>query len=323
MSVSVSLSTGVSRLILCCIQAEQALAPYKAVFRDALKEVGVIPDLQAIIWGYFERKTFTFGGPTDGRPLDPSGICVDKKGLIRVTDTANNRVQIFAGDGQWLKSILPGPRGSPGYFHSPAAVAVAPDGSIYICSLHTVVVYQSDGKFQRHIGAGVLDSPSGVAVNADGSLVYVTDIKANSLSAFTSEGKFSHHIGKFGESGGDLGVPFGVAVGPDDNVYVADYFNCRVQIYTPSGQHVRQIGQGSTPQAFSFSPNSRSISVASDGLVYVAEFGHNRVLVFSPTGAFLYEITGLAKPSGVAVSPSGMVFFSLNSKKKIVAVPSF
>lgn len=74
--------------------------PYKFIFREALTEVGVIPDLQAIIWGYFERNKFTFGsqGDANGEFAMPLGVCVNKD-LVYVSDSDHNRVQ-----GDWSYS---------------------------------------------------------------------------------------------------------------------------------------------------------------------------------------------------------------------------
>lgn len=225
--------------------------PYKRIFREALSEVGVISDLQAIIWSYFERKVFTFGsnGKANGQFSGPYGVCVDKKGLVYVCDFFNNRVQIFTGDGKWLQTILSPPTGSLGYFGDPFRLAVGPENSIYISNHEhdAVIVCQADGKLFREIGSGHIERQfnifRGIALNADRSLVYIADSNFGRVSVFTSDGKFSHHIGKYGHGAADLQDPCGVAVGPDGHIYVSDLYLQRIQVYTPDGQYVRQMGQ--------------------------------------------------------------------------------
>lgn len=46
---------------------------------------------------------------------------------------------------------------------------------------------------------GCIYEPKGVAVSPDGSMVYIADISNKRVSAFTSDAKFSHHVGKFGK----------------------------------------------------------------------------------------------------------------------------
>lgn len=264
---------------LSAVQPDPPLVPYKTVFREALREVGVIPDLQALIWGYYERKPFTFGSSQE--LPNPFGVCVDKKGLVYVSDSDNHRVQIYSADGKLLQSILSDPPDSPSFFQYPVGIAVGPGGSIYICGFanDVVVAYQSDGKFLRQIAPGHypattnFGAPRGVALNADGTLIYMTDIGRCRVSVFTSDGNFSHYIGKSGSGIADLSTPSNVAVGPDGNVYVADDTMGRVQVYTPSGQHVRQIGQfaridNSSPPGYLSNP--WGVAVSSEGLVYVA-----------------------------------------------------
>jgi DNA-binding beta-propeller fold protein YncE len=60
-----------------------------------------------------------------------------------------------------------------------------------------------------------------------------------------------------------------IAVGPDGLVYVADSGNARVQVFTPQGRFVRQFGSyGSGKGQFLFSGN---IAVDNAGNVYVAD----------------------------------------------------
>lgn len=307
----------------CLFQTEPALVPYKACFHEALKEVGVIPDLQAIIWGYFERKPFTFGSAENGELASPGGVSVDKNGLVYVSDTSHNRVQIFSEDGKWIQTLLSPDRDSPGFFNGPVGITVGPDGSIYICGNgnHAVVVYNSDGKFLRQIGSDQLSRvPRDVAVSPDGSLVYVTDIKrSNYLSVFTSDGQFSHYIG---DESPILHSLAGVAVGPDGNIYVSDDTDNCVQVYTPSGQHVRQLGQTASSSDAQGTRNPWGVAVSPEGLVYVTDRTHHRVQVFNSTGTFLYAVP-VPRPFGLAVSSNGMVYVSSREKDVIHAFPAY
>src|SRR3954452_4304575 len=70
---------------------------------------------------------------------------------------------------------------SGGVLRFPLAVAIGPDGSVYVGDQysHAVQVFGPDGTFKRELGAtakgpGGLSSIGGVAVAADGS-VYVAD----------------------------------------------------------------------------------------------------------------------------------------------------
>ena len=82
-----------------------------------------------------------------------------------------------------------GQRGS-GVLRFPQAVAVGPDGSIYVGdqSSHVVQVFGPDGAFRREVGtagtkAGQLSAVGAVAVGGDGSLL-VADGGSNRIDRF-------------------------------------------------------------------------------------------------------------------------------------------
>lgn len=127
------------------------------MFHESLNEIGVLPDLQTIVWDYTCR-TFSFSseGKAQGELHRPDGISVDSKGRVYVSDSSD-RVQIFDYGGTFLREIVSAPPGSPGHFRAPTRVAVSPDGLIYIFGSHTrtspgvVRVYQYEGNFLRSI----------------------------------------------------------------------------------------------------------------------------------------------------------------------------
>lgn len=126
------------------------------------------------------------------------------------------------------------------------------------------------------------------------------------VTVFTSDGKFSHHIGQHGYGPAGMTSPATLDIGPDGNVYIADSHSCRVQVYTPSGQHIRQIGHSKyySPSlgAGAGFAHPVSIAVSSEGLVYVADTVQRHFQVYRSTGTFLYLIKTPADPTGVALS---------------------
>jgi sugar lactone lactonase YvrE len=166
-----------------------------------------------------------------------------------------------------------------------------------------------------------LVEPRGVAVAPDGT-VYIADSRSNRIVHISENGDFLNAWGTFGEStvdaaapAGSFREPWGVAVGPDGSVYVADTWNHRIQKFTSQGEFVTMwgyFGQAERPDAF-WGP--RDIAVDQAGRVYVTDTGNKRVVVFDADGNFItqfgstgFDLGQFDEPVGVAVDLNGNVY---------------
>nr|NCR42073.1 6-bladed beta-propeller [Microcystis aeruginosa W13-11] len=108
-------------------------------------------------------------------------------------------------------------------------------------------------------------------------------------------------------------LPFGIAVGSGGNIYVADTFNSRVQVFNPSGVFQSAFGSfGTGDGEFSF-PNG--IAVGSGGNIYVADTFNSRVQVFNSNGVFQSAFGSGGSgdgeffiPVGIAVDGGGNIY---------------
>jgi DNA-binding beta-propeller fold protein YncE len=138
-------------------------------------------------------------------------------------------------------------------------------------------------------------------------------------------------LGSFGTTLGQLQAPKGVAVDAAGNIYVADSYNHRIQMFDPNGNPIRQWGsQGSAPGQFN---EPWGVGVAPDGNIYVADTWNHRIQVFDPEGNFLTMWGGpdvgqvsqiteggsqLYGPRDIAFDSQGRLYVSDTGNKRII-----
>ena len=142
---------------------------------------------------------------------------------------------------------------------------------------------------QPGAGPGQFAYPRGIAVDSHGD-IYVADSRNHRIQKIGKDGKFVNQFGGFfnvgggdvkkltGTAPGKLNEPNGVAVGPDDSVYVIDTWNGRVQVFSSKGKEKSIF---TTDDGF-WGP--REIAVSANGLVYVADTGKHRIVEFDTNG---------------------------------------
>jgi DNA-binding beta-propeller fold protein YncE len=172
--------------------------------------------------------------------------------------------------------------------------------------------------------AGTLDgqftSPRGIAVGLDGS-IYVADSRNHRIQRFSASGEWLSSWGTYasvdaGEApGGTFNEPWGIAVGPDGSVYVADTWNYRIQKFTSDGKFVTMWGKPGTADSPTTFWGPRGIVVDKNGHVFITDTGNNRVVIFDDQGNYLnqFGINGINpgefdEPVGLAVDSSGRLY---------------
>nr|WP_307874163.1 protein kinase [Frankia sp. AgB1.8] len=244
------------------------------------------------------------------------GLAVAPDGTVYAADHAADQVYRVTPEGRAF--VFAGTaRGGAGFtadaglaaraaLDGPAALALGPDGSVYVAEGSRVRKITKDGLISTVAGAygrtsttaigdggpatkASLPSPSGLAVTPDGS-IYVADDYLDTIREITPDGTIRTVAGTSGQDGetGDggpaaralLSGPTGLALGPDGSLYITDTHNAKIRRIDPKGVMTTFAGTDS------------SVSTGLDG-----------------TAADEAALTGLY---GVVVDPSGAVYATLN-----------
>lgn len=131
--------------------------------------------------------------------------------------------------------------------------------------------------------------PADVAVNSSGYL-FVVDELEHVVWVISPDGEFVTTFGGNGTDPGELRRPLGVAIAPDDSIYVVDHGNHRVQHFSSDFQvlDVHGVERNGTPVASS-EPSGFSgpyyADVAADGTLVVVDRGNHRIKAIDSNGS--------------------------------------
>ena len=119
--------------------------------------------------------------------------------------------------------------------------------------------------------------------------------------------------GGYGSGAGEVNMPYGVAVDPCGNVYVADWLNDRIQKFNRNGVFMTKWGSSGSGNGEFQRP--MGVAVDSDGNIYVADTSNDRVQKFDGDGGYLTQWGSqgsgdgqFSVPAGVAVDADGNVY---------------
>jgi uncharacterized protein (TIGR03663 family) len=116
--------------------------------------------------------------------------------------------------------------------------------------------------------------------------------------------------GPLAEGDGQFDEPWGVAVDSRGNVYVADTWNGRIQVFDQYGRFVRKWGRPGSTRGVAGNPDvlygPRDLIVDSRGNVVLSDTGNKRILRFSPEGALIDQIGGHGAAPGLFDEPVGV-----------------
>lgn len=214
----------------------------------------------------------------EGRYVRPHGMRIDPDGNIWTTDVTGHTVTKLSPAGDVLLTL--GTRGQSGNWdeaagtrllYEPADIGFGPGGDVFVVEGHgrgegRVLRFDKSGRFLKVWGGkgsapGQFDQPHAILVDRQG-LVHVADRENRRVQIFDTDGRFIKSW-KF------AGLPCGLLVGPDQQMYLATGFSGQILRLDANGKAVAAMGQPG--KALGEFGEAHYLAIAPSGDIYVAD----------------------------------------------------
>lgn len=274
----------------------------------------------------------------------PTGVAVDASGNIYVADWGNNLIRKITPTG--MVSTFAG-SGFAGYndgagtlasFTEPTGLAIDAQGNLFVAdagddlireinpsgTVTTIAGSDTTGFSNGAGAAATFFNPMSVAVDANDN-VYVADAGNDLIRLVSSGGNVTTFAGTLDTGASQtppiFNNPTGLALGPNGNLYVANYLSSDILLVNQSGNISTYAGvdtlqganNGPAAQATFYYPNS--VAVDAKGNVFVSDGVNNLIREISTNGT-VSTFAGSGAPgavdsTGVNASfngPAGLAF---------------
>ena len=262
---------------------------------------------------------------------------------VYVTDSNNNRVQVFSTSGAFVSGIGAGYNGvggsigssgpGNGKFTAPSGIALDASGNFWVTDPGNDLVqkFNGSGTWLRQFGAwgsanGQFHSDGGIAIDASGN-IWVTDFGDDRVEKFNGSGTWLLSVGgpppytcetspagsapacAAGAANGQFAGPANIAFDAAGNVYVTDISSDnttnRVQKFDSNGNYLSQFGSAgfANGQFNTVAPGGIAFDVS--GNILVADVNGDRIEKFNSSGSYLSQIGGCVSGACGASAANG------------------
>ena len=239
-------------------------------------------------------------GTDNDRLNAPSAIYVDDNQNLFIADTNNHRVQKWEKDSSSGTTVA-GQTGNAGsalnQLHSPQALWIDSKNNLYIADLsnHRIVKWTSQSSVLMAGGNGQgnlpnqLNDPVGLYFDEPNNNLFISNYLGHSIIKWKigeTQGLFiAGTVGNIGNSSAQFAHPSTVALDKNGNIYIADTYNHRIQLFCDGSSEGGKTIAGITDQSGNNNnqlnfPHDLALDTGNFDL-YVADSENDRIQKFS------------------------------------------
>ena len=275
-----------------------------------------------------EVKVIDNYGPNNEQLKYPYLMAKGPNNEVIVRNHSTCHLVIF--DGQLQYSHVIGGRGNGnGKFQCITGIAVDSEGYLYVAdyNLHCIQKFTMSGQFVSQFGSkgtaeGQFNGPLGLALSQS-ELLFVCDYNNHRNQVFKNE-QFSYTFGQYGKEPGYFNHPCDLTLNSnEDQLFISEGQNHRVQVFTPNGQFLKIFGNF-TDIPFKLQ-RPVGIFYTPDNHLLISSYDNHYVLVFEEDGRFVSAIEGtyqgkkrFSKPCGVIMMNNGQIVIASSGTDKLV-----
>ena len=275
-----------------------------------------------------EVKVIEKCGPNNRQLKFPYLMAEGPKNELIVRNYSHNKLVIFDEQLQY-SHVIGGKGNGNGKFQCITGIAVDNKGYLYVADrdLHCIQKLTMNGQFVSQFGSegtaeGRFKAPLGL-VSSQSNLLFVCDSGNFRIQVLKDE-LFSYAFGKYGKKPGYLNFPIDLTLNSnEDQLFITDRDNHRVQVFTPCGQFLKIFGNFADIPFKLQSPVG--IYYTPDNHLLISSIGNHCVLVFEEDGRFVSAIEGtyqgkkrFSDPCGVIKMNNGQIVIASNDTHKLV-----
>jgi len=135
-------------------------------------------------------------------------------------------VSVFNSNGQFLRKFGSSGNGN-GQLSSPCGIGLLSNGNIAVCENGNkrVSIFDSQGNFVRHVGAGQLSNTYHLFVDSDDNILVANCVSTDPVRVFKADGTLVKNISITGHGGA-----VGVCMDPEGRIIATDHGNNRILV---------------------------------------------------------------------------------------------